>query len=147
VAILLCGDLGVDPASLRGLWNLADEIAVTSEDQREFVARSVGLAPGTLVVKRVEPHPRGEVWVPAVDAIGLGGGEVTAPGPEEWPPGTRVRHLSALAERAASRAETRFARVARSVLGRHAGKLGRPLRSVVEPVRKRVSLRARGGVR
>jgi hypothetical protein len=145
VTLLICGELGVDATALRALWAVAQEVVVSSEQERDLVIRALGVPSSLVVVKPVGGRERGEILVaPARGDEPCGARSVTVAGPHEWVRGERTRNLANLAEQAASRAEHDAARAARLVLGDHASTLGRPLRRALQPLRRRVERRARG---
>ena len=145
VTLLICGELGVDATALRALWAVAQEVVVSSEQERDLVIRVLGVPSSLVVVRPVGGRERGEILVaPARGDEPCGARSVTVAGPHEWVRGERTRNLANLAEQAASRAEHDAARAARLVLGDHASTLGRPLRRALQPLRRRVERRARG---
>ncbi|HXX89714.1 MAG TPA: hypothetical protein VEI83_05775 [Acidimicrobiales bacterium] len=139
IEVLAPDGLGGALAPARPLWARAARVCVESEAARRDTL-SLGL-PAARVEVVAPAERRGEVFAGDPDAARA----VTVPGPREWLPGEHAAHAAGVAERVVYRAEHALARLLRRLLGRHTAKVGRPVRAVVDPLRRRVIDRATRG--
>jgi hypothetical protein len=122
VRVIVSGDLGVPGAALASMWPGVGAVVVADDEGRRYARDILGILDEML---EVEPGEPATTLAPAH----AGPGSVTASGPGEWQAGQRLWFLVAHVEQRATRGAHRL-------LGPHASKLGRPLRSLLRPLRR-----------